>query len=87
MNQSRIYNSMDTTAELITVAIEKSRNDKCEVVDEDSLAFSDGLSLQHCCWCVGSRVADLSDADMMPVAWLWCHSSVQRLLPFTFPWK
>ena len=78
MNQSRIYNSVGTTAELITVAIEKSRNDKCEVVDEDSLAFSDGLSLQHCCWCVGSRVADLSDADMMPVAWLWCHSKVQK---------
>ena len=60
----------------------KSRDDKCEVVGEDSFASQTGCRLSTVARvCVQSTAAGHSNTDVMtPAAWLWCHSSVWRPL-------
>ena len=49
---------MNISAEPIAAAIGEGRDDKCEVVGQDSFAIADRLSLEHCRSCVRSYVAE-----------------------------
>ena len=77
-----IYTSINITTEVTAVVMGKGWDHKCAVVGQNSFASpTGGRSLEHCRSCVWSTVAGHSNTDVMtPVAWLWCHSSVRRLL-------
>ena len=69
--------SMDITTDPIAAVKGKGRDDQCEVVGQHSFTSPTGCRLSAV-----ARVCEVlwqatTTANLMPVSWLWCQSSVR----------